>query len=121
MFLNIGKRFGWLVTLALWPVVGFGQARIIQHPQVTYKDDPPFNDTLKTCGQFNLNVSLSPAQCADDPAFTHRDTIRFTIPCPTIATATETEATDQPSGTQAIYPSLLLAVAAIIPLLKWQN
>ena len=94
--------------------------------QFTYNGTSPFSYTPTLCGQLtNLNVSVSPAQCANDPAFTHSATVNFTIPCPTTATeateATVTETPDQPSGTQANYPSLLLAVAAIIPLLKWQH
>ena len=90
--------------------------------QSTYNGTSPFSYTPTTCGQFNLNVSVSPDQCADNPVFIHSDTIRFTINCPTTATeTTEIEDTDQPSGTQASYPSLLLAIAAIIPLLKWQH
>ena len=86
--------------------------------QTTYNGTSPFSYTPALCGQYNLNVTVSPAQCADEPDFTHSDSISFTIPCPTTATdATETEIPDQPSGTQAISPSLL-AVAAIIPLLK---
>ena len=83
--------------------------------QVTTEDDPPFNYTLKTCGQYNLKASVSPKQCADEPGFTHSDTISFTIPCP----ATETEPADQTSGALTNYPSLLLTVAAVIPLLKY--
>ena len=56
----------------------------------------------KTCGK--LHIAVSPAQCADNPAFTHSTNI--SIDCPT-------------SGTQAIFPSMLLVIAAIIPLLKW--
>ena len=90
--------------------------------QVAYRGDPPFSYTPALCGQYNLNVSVSPAECAEEPEFTHSDTIHFTIPCPTTATEpTETEIPDQPSGTQASFPSLLLAVAAIIPLLRWQH
>ena len=85
---------------------------------MTHTDTSPFSYKPKTCGQYNINVAVSPVQCADEPDFTHSDSISFTIPCPTTATdATETEIPDQPSGTQAISPSLL-AVAAIIPLLK---
>ena len=88
--------------------------------QVAYRGDPPFSYTPALCGQFNLNVSVSPAECADEPGFTHSDTIRFSIPCPATATgATVTEIPNQPSGTQASYPSLLLTIAAVIPLLRW--
>ena len=83
--------------------------------EVTTENDSPFNYTLKTCGQHNLNVSVSPEQCAEEPGFTHSDTISFTIPCPT----TETETADQTSGALTNYPSLLLTVAAVIPLLKY--
>ena len=91
--------------------------------QTTYNGTSPFSYIPVVCGlPIKLNVSVSPAQCADDPAFTHSDSISFTIDCPTTASeATEAEVTGQPSGTQAIYPSLLLAVAAIVPLLKWQH
>ena len=78
--------------------------------------DPRFSYTPALCGQYNLNVSVSPAQCAGDPGFTHSATVSFTIPCPT--TPTGAGATGQPSGTQASYPSVLLAVAAMVPLLR---
>ena len=65
---------------------------------------PPYAYTEKVCGK--LNIAVSPAQCVDDPAFTHSTNI--SINCPT-------------SSTQANYPSLLLTVAAVIPLLKWQH
>ena len=83
--------------------------------------NPPFSYTPVACGQHSLNVSVSPAECPDEPGFTYSsNSISFTIPCPTTVTeVAETEG--QPSGTQALYPSLLLAVAATIPLLKWQH
>ena len=90
--------------------------------QVTTEDDPPFSYIPENCGKLtNLNVSVSPDQCADDQAFTHSDTISFTINCSITETETETEPTTQPSGALANYPSLLLTVATVIPLLKWQH
>ena len=88
--------------------------------QSTYNGIPPFSYTPPACGQHSLNVSVSPAQCAGESGFTHTASIGFTIPCPTTPTTeTETEITGESSGTQANYPSLLLTVAAVIPLLKW--
>ena len=82
-------------------------------------DAPPFRYIPTVCGEpVNLNISVSPVDCADDPGFTHSDSISLTIPCPTTATEPETEATGESSGTLAMYPSLL-AVVAVIPLLKW--
>ena len=88
---------------------------------ITHNGTPPFSYTPAFCGQFNLNFEVSPAQCAEESAFTHSDSISFTIDCPTTVTETETVVTDHSSGTQASYPSLLLTIAAIIPLLKWQH
>ena len=91
------------------------------------QDNPPFGYRLTGCGQYTLNVSVSPVECAGDPAWViYYANIGFTIPCPTTpttVTSTEPEAeiTDEHSGTQTISPSLLLAVAAVIPLLKWQH
>ena len=79
--------------------------------QVAYVVDPPFDYTPQGCGQFNLNIAVSPAQCAEEPAFTHSASISFSIDCPT---------TGQNFGTQVSFLSLLLAVVAIIPLLKSQ-
>ena len=80
--------------------------------QTIYNGTSPFSYIPALCGQpTNLNISVSPAECADNPAFTHSDSISLTVNCPTTVT-------DQPSGTQASYPSVLLAVAAIIPMLK---
>ena len=70
----------------------------------TTHSTPPYSYTKKTCGQ--LNIAVSPAQCPDDPAFTHSTNI--SIDCPT-------------SGAQANIPPLLLTIAAIVPLLKWQH
>ena len=83
--------------------------------------DLPISYTPPRCGEHDLIFSVSPAECPDEPGFTHSsNSISFTIPCPTTVTeVAETEG--QPSGTQALYPSLLLAVAATIPLLKWQH
>ena len=69
----------------------------------TTHDTPPYVYE-KTCGK--LDIAVSPDQCADDPAFTH--SVNISIDCLT-------------SGTQAISLSLLLAVAAIVPLLQWQH
>ena len=118
-------------VLVSWAADGDGAFQIVvtdlgSGNQTAYNSTQPFSYMAAGCGQpVSLNVSVSPAECANDPAFTHSTTVSFTIPCPTTATEatepTETEIPDQPSGTQAIYPSLLLAVAAIIPLLKWQD
>ena len=128
----VTAEFNNKTVLVSWPSDGDNAFLVVvtdleSGNQTTYNGTSPFSYTPSLCGWFNLNVSVSPAQCANDPAFTHSDSISFTINCPTTATkateteATETEATAQPSGTQAIYPSLLLAVAAIVPLLKWQH
>ena len=98
------------MVLVSWPSDGGSAFQIVvtdlesgEQFQTTRKT-PPYAYTEKVCGK--LNIAVSPAQCADDPAFTHSTNI--SIDCPT-------------SGTQASYPSLLLAVAAIVPLLKWQH
>ena len=87
--------------------------------QTVFNGTSPFSYIPAVCDQpISLNVSVSPAQCAGDPAFTHSATVSFTIPCPTTATTEpETETPDQPSGAQATLPSWL-AVAAMVPLLR---
>ena len=91
--------------------------------EIKLRGIPPYGYIPPRCGQYNLKVAVSPAECAE-PGFTQSTSISFTIPCPTTEATeetTETEITGQPSGTQASYPSLLLAVAAIVPLLGWQH
>ena len=56
--------------------------------QTAYNSTQPFSYMAAGCDQpISLNVSVSPAECANDPAFTHSATVSFTIPCPTIATS----------------------------------
>ena len=110
-------------VLVSWtPAAGSGAYWVSFDGQGFDAGNPPFSYSPARCGEYDLTFFVSPAECPDQPGFTYSDTISFTIPCPTTATeATETEIPDQPSGTQASYPSLLLAVAAIIPLLRWQH
>ena len=93
---------------------------LVSGNQTAYNSTQPFSYMAAGCGQFNLNVSVSPAECPDQPGITQSETIRFTIPCPTTPTEPETEVIGESSGTLAMYPSLL-AVVAVIPLLKWQH
>ena len=88
---------------------------------VQVKDDnSPFTYTLAVCGQFNLNVSVSPSECLDEPAFTYSGTIHFTIPCPTTTTeATETETSGEHSGILALAPSSLPVIAAAATLIRY--
>ena len=83
--------------------------------QIIYNGTSPYVQTETACGYLNRNVAVSPAQCAE-PAFTHNANISIDRP-----TTIETGITDQSSDTQANYPSVLLAIAAVIPLLKWQH
>ena len=87
---------------------------------MTHTGTLPFSYVATGCGQYNLNVTVSPAQCEGEPDFTQSASIGFTILCPTRPTEPETEVTGESSGTLAMYPSLL-AVVAVIPLLKWQH
>ena len=86
---------------------------------MTHTGTLPFTYVATGCGQYNLNVTVSPAQCEGEPDFTQSASIGFTILCPTTPTEPETEVTGESSGTLAMYPSLL-AVVAFIPVLKWR-
>ena len=85
---------------------------------MTHTGTLPFTYTATGCGQYNMNVAVSPAQCEGEPDFTQSASIGFTILCPTTPTEPETEVTGESSGTLAMYPSLL-AVAAIVSVSKW--
>ena len=85
---------------------------------MTHTGTLPFSYVATGCAWYNLNVTVSPAQCEGEPDFTQSASIGFTILCPTTPTEPETEVTGESSGTLAMYPSLL-AVVAFIPVLKW--
>ena len=92
--------------------------------QSIFNSTSPISYAPPLCDQpVDLNIAISPILCPDDPDFTHSDSISFTIPCPTTATEAtepETDVSGEHSGTQALYPSVLI-IAAIIPMLKWQH
>ena len=115
------------IMVGSWPFDGDNAFQIVvtdleSGEQSTYNSTLPFTYTLLAACD-HLNMAVSPLQCKDVPGFTDNTRIKIGFgPCPTTATeTTETEITSLLSGTQAIYPSLLLPVAAIIPLLKWQH
>ena len=98
-------------VLVSWPSDGGSTYRIVVtdldngNQTQALHDIPPYAYTAKKCGK--LNFAISPVQCTE-PAFIHSANISLNIDCPN-------------SGTQASYSSLLLAITAAIPLLKWQH
>ena len=87
----VTAEFNNKTVLVSWPSDGDNAFLVVvtdleSGNQTTYNGTSPFSYTPSLCGRFNLNVSVSPAQCANDPAFTHSDSISFTINCPTTAT-----------------------------------